>query len=94
MNFPALFLALILSAATLFGQEAASNAPENGVLVAQAPASAPAKDTAVTAINDRGAKDKPAPPAPAGDTASDPTAHSAQRPRAIHTRPPMAASIR
>ena len=38
MNFPALFLALMFGAATLFGQEAAAPNPADGPIVAQAPA--------------------------------------------------------
>lgn len=69
MNFTALFLALMFGATTLFGQEASSPSAQTPVLLAQA---APSKDNAVTAINDRGAKDKPAPPAPAADTTTIP----------------------
>lgn len=63
MNFTAPFLALMFGAATLFGQDATPPAGENGVLLAQA--AAPGKDSAVTAINDHGAKDKPAAPSAA-----------------------------
>src|SRR5258708_23112053 len=59
MKFPALCLALTFGAATLFGQEAAAPKPGDGPIVAQAPAGG--KDSAVTAINDRGVKEKPAP---------------------------------
>mgnify|MGYP000299208898 CR=1 FL=1 len=69
MNFNALFLALMFGTATLFGQEASSPSTETPVLLAQA---APAKDNAVTAINDRGAKDQAAPAAPASDTTTIP----------------------
>ena len=62
MNFTAFFLALMLGAATLFGQEAAAPKVGDGPIVAQTPA--PAKDNAVTAINDRGVNERPAPPAP------------------------------
>jgi len=61
MNLSVLFLALMFSAATLLGQEASSPTEETPVLLAQT--AAPGKDNAVTAINDRGAKDKTAPPA-------------------------------
>jgi len=73
MNFTAFFLALMFGAATLFGQDATPPAGGNDVLLAQA--AAPAKDTAVTAINDRGAKEKPsAPAAPAtGGSSGDST---------------------
>jgi len=70
MNFTALFLALMFGATTLFGQEASSPISETPVLLAQA--APPSKDNAVTAINDSGAKDKPAPAAPAGDTTTIP----------------------
>lgn len=68
MNFTAPFLALMFGAATLFGQEAASPIiGGNGPLLAQA--AAPGKDNAVTAINDKGARDKaPAAPAPRDST--------------------------
>src|SRR3954468_1391309 len=67
MNFTASFLALMFGAVTLFGQEAASPLTGgNGPLLAQA--AAPGKDNAVTAINDRGAKDKAAAPAPRDST--------------------------
>jgi biopolymer transport protein ExbB len=78
MNFSAIFLALTLGAATLFGQETPTPDVGSSVLLAQNPA--PAKDSAVTSINDRGAKDKPAPPAPVAAGSSDTTtipAHSA-----------------
>jgi len=68
MNLTAPLLALMFAATTLFGQEATSPDSGNAPLLAQA--TAPAKDNAVTSINDRGAKDKPAPAAPA-PTASD-----------------------
>jgi biopolymer transport protein ExbB len=71
MNFSALFLALMLGAATLLGQEASS--PNGGAPAVIAQAAAPGKDNAVTAINDRGAKDKPAAPAPAAPSPSDTT---------------------
>jgi biopolymer transport protein ExbB len=75
MKFPAIFLALMFGAVTLFGQETTSRDGEPGVLVAQA--ATPGKDTAVTSINDRGAKDKPALPASVaagpGDTTGLPT---------------------
>ena len=70
MNFTALFLALMFGTATLFGQEASSPSSETPVLLAQA--APPSKDSAVTAINDRGAKDKPAPVAPTNDTTTIP----------------------
>ena len=60
MKFHALFLAAVLGAATLHGQEATPLDTHAPVLLAQA---APAKkDNAVTAINDRGAKDPAAAP--------------------------------
>ena len=55
MKFHALFLAAVLGAATLHAQNAAPSK----------------KDTAVTAINDRGAKDAPPAPAPAPPTTAD-----------------------
>jgi biopolymer transport protein ExbB len=67
MKFSVYFLALMFGATTLFGQEATSLTSSAPVLLAQA------KDNAVTAINDRGAKDKPAAAAPAS-AASDTTA--------------------
>ena len=58
----------MLGAATLHGQEAAALTPHPPVLLAQAAPPAK-KDSAVTAINDRGAKDAaPAPAAAADDT--------------------------
>ncbi|MEP6669450.1 MAG: MotA/TolQ/ExbB proton channel family protein [Chthoniobacter sp.] len=66
MNFTAFFLALMFGAATLFGQDATPPTGGNDVLLAQA--AAPGKDTAVTAINDRGAKEKPAAPATGGSS--------------------------
>ncbi len=61
MKFHALFLAAVLGAATLHGQEPTPPEPNSPGLLAQA---APVKkENAVTAINDRGAKD--AAPAPA-----------------------------
>jgi len=71
MNFPALFLAVMFGAATVFGQEALPADGGSGVLVAQA--AAPGKDNPVTSINDRGAKDKPAPPMPAPGGSGDST---------------------
>jgi biopolymer transport protein ExbB len=56
MKFHALFLAAVLGAATLHGQETTSPSVDSPVLLAQAPA-AGKKDNAVTSINDRGAKD-------------------------------------
>ncbi len=67
MNFTALFLALMFSAATLFGQETSSPTAGTPTLLAQA--AAPAKDNAATAINDRGAREKAA---PAADTTTIP----------------------
>ena len=55
MKFHALFLAAVLGAATLHAQNAAPSK----------------KDTAVTAINDRGAKDAPPAPAPAPPATAD-----------------------
>jgi len=82
MKSPALFLALVFGAATLFGQETAAPNPADGPIVAQAPGGN--KDSANSSINDRGAKEKPAPPAPAsasgtGDTTTIP-ARSAGNP--------------
>ena len=74
MKFHALFLAAMLGAATLHGQEAAAPTPNPPVLLAQA-AAPTKKDTAVTAINDRGAKDAaPAPPATPDDMMRIPAA--------------------
>ncbi|HSI12202.1 MAG TPA: MotA/TolQ/ExbB proton channel family protein [Chthoniobacter sp.] len=86
MNFTRPFLALMFGAVTLFGQEAASPLTGgNGVLLAQA--TAPGKDNAVTAINDRGAKDKAAVPAAGSDTTTIPArpAGSAAAPAASDT---------
>jgi len=80
MNLTAPLLALVFSAAALLGQDATSPDPEKSPLLAQT--AAPAKDNAVTSINDRGAKDKAAPAAPS-PAASDSTvisAHSAGNP--------------
>ena len=66
MKFHALFLAAMLGASTLHGQEAAAPAHNPPVLLAQA-AAPTKKDSAVTAINDRGAKDAAAAPAPTAD---------------------------
>jgi biopolymer transport protein ExbB len=70
MNFPALFLAAILGASTLSAQEAVSPAPDSPVLLAQNK-----RDSAVTSINDVGARDsaaaRPA-PAAADDTMTIP----------------------
>lgn len=68
MNLTAPLLALMLGAATLFGQDAPSPGDPTAPLVAQA---TPARDNAVTSINDRGAREKTAPRGPA---ASDPAA--------------------
>jgi biopolymer transport protein ExbB len=65
MKSHALFLAALLGAATLHGQEAAAPESNPAVLLAQA-TSPTKKENAVTAINDRGAKD-PASAAPADD---------------------------
>lgn len=79
MNFTAPFLALMFGAVTLFGQEAASPVlGGNGVLLAQA--AAPGKDTAVTSINDKGARDKANPPA--RDTTTIPANSAAGNPGA------------
>jgi biopolymer transport protein ExbB len=83
MNFPAIFLALMFGAVTLFGQETTS--PDGGPSALLAQAATPGKDTAVTAINDRGAKDKPASPAPSAPASSESTtipARSASNPPA------------
>src|SRR6187401_3509804 len=70
MKLTAHLLALIFSAATLFGQETSSQASGDRALLAQA--AAPSKqDNAITAINDRGATDRSA-PAPAADTTTIP----------------------
>jgi biopolymer transport protein ExbB len=58
MNFTALFLALMFSVATLFGQEAV---PTEGNPILLAQAAAPGRDNAVTSVNDAGAKDKEKP---------------------------------
>src|SRR5688572_6005982 len=58
MNFTALFLALMFSVATLFGQEAV---PTEGNPVLLAQAATPSRDNAVTSLNDTGAKDKEKP---------------------------------
>ncbi len=77
MKFHALFLATMLGAATLHGQATASPEPNPPVLLAQAAAPAK-KDTAVTAINDRGAKDAaPAPAATPDDMMRIPAASGA-----------------
>jgi biopolymer transport protein ExbB len=64
MNFPALFLALMFGAATLFGQETSSPGAGTPVLLAQA--AAPGKDNTVAAINEPTTKEK----APASSPAS------------------------
>jgi biopolymer transport protein ExbB len=71
MNFRALILALMFGAATVFGQEALPVDGANGVLIAQA--AAPGKDSAITSINDRGAKDRSAPPMPSAAASGDTT---------------------
>ena len=68
MNFSVFFLALVFGAATVFGQDTAAPKPGDGPIVAQAPAGS--KDSALTSINDRGVKDKPAPPAAASASGS------------------------
>ena len=66
MKFHAFFLAAVLGAATLHGQEAVSPEPNPAVLLAQA--TPPTKrENAVTSLNNRGAKDPASAPAPAGD---------------------------
>ncbi len=71
MKFHALFLAAMLGVATLHGQEVTSPQPSPesnppGLLAQATPPTT--KENAVTAINDRGAKDNPpAPPATADD---------------------------
>jgi len=84
MNFTAPFLALMFGAVTLFGQEAASPVSGgNGVLLAQT--SAPSKDTAVTAINDKGAKNnKPGAPG-SGDTTTIPARSAGGNPAGAPT---------
>ena len=80
MKFHALFLAAMLGAATLHGQTPPSPTPNTPPL--PAPAAAPTKkDNAVTAINDRGAKDPaPAPPATADDMMRIPASSGASQP--------------
>jgi biopolymer transport protein ExbB len=75
MNFTALFLALILGATTLLGQEISSPTNSSPVLLAQA---APAKDNAAAAPKEK----KPAPVAPPADTTTIP-ARSASNPAAL-----------
>ena len=84
MNFTAPFLALMFGAVTLFGQEAASPVSGgNGVLLAQT--SAPSKDTAVTAINDKGAKNnKPGAPG-SSDTTTIPARSAGGNPAGAPT---------
>jgi len=66
MKFQVLFLAAMLGAATLHGQE--TPAPESNPAVLLAQTTPPTKkENAVTAINDRGAKDPASAPAPAAD---------------------------
>jgi biopolymer transport protein ExbB len=64
MKLSALFLVLVFSAATLFGQENPAPPPGDNVLQATPPNK---RENAVTAINDRGASDRSA-PAPADST--------------------------
>jgi biopolymer transport protein ExbB len=71
MNFPAFFLAVMFGAVTVLGQEASPREGDNGVLLAQA--AAPGKDTAITSINDRGAKDKAGSPSGSSGGAGDTT---------------------
>ena len=80
MNFTALFLALMFSAATLFGQESSLPSDRSPTLLAQA--SAPGSDNAVTAINDRGARDKgkPASGASSNEVASIPASSGSRAP--------------
>jgi biopolymer transport protein ExbB len=86
MNFTAPFLALMFGAATLFAQEATPPDGGSGPLLAQA--ATPKQDTAVTSINDRGAKDKPAPPAPVvNDTLV--STHSASNPASAPAAAPV-----
>jgi len=66
MKFQALFLAAVLGAATLHGQEATALESNSAELLAQATPPTK-KENAVTAINDRGAKDPASAPAPAAD---------------------------
>ena len=66
MKSQALFLAVLLGAATLHGQEATLSESNPPALLAQAAPPAK-KDSAVTAINDRGAKDAAPAPAAAAD---------------------------
>jgi biopolymer transport protein ExbB len=74
MNLTAPLLALMFAATTLFGQEAPS--PDRGASPLLAQASAPAKDDAVTSINDRGAKDKSAPASSAASDSGNGSSHS------------------
>jgi biopolymer transport protein ExbB len=67
MKFHALFLAAVLGAATLNGQETTPPDVDSPVLLAQA-GTPNRKDNAVTSINDRGAKDPKDPAATADDT--------------------------
>jgi biopolymer transport protein ExbB len=67
MKFYALFLAAVLGAATLHGQEITPPSDSSPVLLAQA-TPAGRKDNAVTSINDRGAKDPKEPAATPDDT--------------------------
>lgn len=73
MNFTALFLALTLSVATLFGQESGSSPEGAPILLAQA--TAPAKDNTVSAIPKGKA-------APAGDTTTIPARSAGNTPQA------------
>jgi biopolymer transport protein ExbB len=84
MNFTALFLALMFSAATLFGQEANSSPEGSPVLLAQAtPATPAAKDNTISAINGAAAKDKAA---PASDTTTVPARPASERSEATSDR--------
>ena len=78
MNFTALFLALMFSAATLLGQESTSSPDKSPVLLAQAtPATPPVKDNTVSAVNGGAAK-----AAPASDTTTVPARPASERPEA------------
>lgn len=84
MNFTAFFLALMLGATALLGQETISPASESPALLAQA--ATPSKENAVTSINDRGARDKAAPVTTVAAVPADTTTIPA-RPAARPTGP-------
>ena len=78
MKFHALFLAVLFGAATLQAQTGAPPESNSPVLLAQAAAPSK-KDSAVTAINDRGAKDAKDAAIAAAAAAEDTTTISANR---------------